>query len=1436
MKSYRVLRKAVAFLGTVFLMVSLLTGSVLAADQTDTCDEVDFRSCRLIVMTENPSIFPENAPILSSYNDVFLLQFENEEMTKEAYQYYLDLADLVETDSGIRICEENTEEEGEVLLMTMEENPLSLLEENVQEAAGMDDQIVEDPAPYDIALIDTGAAGEHVAKAVSMIGDDPADYNGHGTRMAAFIAEENPDAEILSIKALGDDGRGQISAVYAAIEYAISQKVKIISLSASARALTDDSILREVIKRAVSEGILFVGSAGNDGSDAGNYVPGNIEAAIIVGACDEQGRRLSASNYGSTVDYYIHAGSTSEAAARLSGRLSREPIESILDEWEEGFLFTQDNGDTIEEEAVYYQVNMNGERLPETDFRTSITQQFYSVQGLGENDLLYYTYVNNVWTPAYCIDHGKTNPNGENYTYNATTNNIIGHIIRNGYHNVNWGLSGQEAQFITQSAVFGALGVPFYNISDGQHSPYWIWNHTWGDGTFTEGSSPGNIGHFQIAEDLLNFSIRDAIPEDAKFVNYWTPASGTYQRMITPSRATTSVKVVKSTSAGTSCSSQLTGNAMYSANFSGAKFKVSIYDTYAGSWSTEQTYQTGNDGSFTVSGIYVGNKVRAEETQAPKGYLLPSQTRQELTLAADNNQLKFSDAPAFAQNVPVIRKVSYVNGALQEDTVAGAIFKMEYFDNAACTGNAVRTWYFRTGSDGKFSYSADSLAQDYTSDALYKDTAGKTNLPLGSIKITETESPEGYLCYSGSIQARIVQETNGGPAVFSWITESGGQIVLNADGSAVIGNEKSKIAVDKVDASTGASLSGAHLQILDGEEILLEWDTDGQPHVITVSLFPEKTYTIKETEAPNDYRLAEDILFRINSDGTVTILTNNVDVAISPEGYPVICMKDAKMIRMPAAGSTERMTILLIGFLLFCGGAGTGACFLAKRKHPKAVKAVVAAGIGVLALGILTSPVLAAGDLWIERSEDVVHTYTAYQLFYGEVQEDEMLWNVHLSEDIPYVFWDKLGVDPDHRAATEIAEWMAEQIKADADGRFAVQVAKAVLAESTILPDGEIIPWEEITLPDGYYILISPDAQPILCLLKNRELMMIQEKSDFPTVKKEIGDLLLDGTVIFRKVADTGIDGIVPYQITGTLPVNYNAFETYTYCFQDRFEKGIAIVTNSVEVMIEDTEGNIVKEITDEAEIIVTDTELSVNFPDLKAVYPSYREGDALVVEYAAYLTEGFSVGADPNRNEVWIEYSRNPVFEGLGKSMPDQCRLYTWELGLCKHAADTEECLAGAGFLIANEDGEYLNPNGTTTFDEEEAYVWESDANGRIQISGVDSGKYTVTEVRAPRGYLPVDEFCVIIEAEYLDEERIVLHADTIGLDTDLLLVDAKTGRILISVTDQPEPAAPKTGDQTKMGRYLLAGSMAVLAILSGVVLMLRNAKRKTRGNQGNG
>ena len=271
---------------------------------------IDFSSRRLLIAADQAVIIdPEH--VLSSYAGVYLMQYETESQAKYAYAYYYGKSEFVDVDTVISVADGDSSANA-AAPMAADENPIAELHEAVAEnpvkAAGA------------VAVIDTGVNDvSNVTESVSMIGDNTADENGHGTKMAQLITEQNPDVSILSIKALGADGTGDVSAVYAAIQYAIDKKVSVINLSMSAVGTAENAALTSIIDAAVEAGIAVVGAAGNKGMNVRFFVPGNIESAYIIGAADENGARVATSNYGSTVDFNVVADSTSEAAAKFSG-------------------------------------------------------------------------------------------------------------------------------------------------------------------------------------------------------------------------------------------------------------------------------------------------------------------------------------------------------------------------------------------------------------------------------------------------------------------------------------------------------------------------------------------------------------------------------------------------------------------------------------------------------------------------------------------------------------------------------------------------------------------------------------------------------------------------------------------------------------------------------------------------------------------------------------------------------------------------------------------------------------------------------------------------------------------------------------------------------------------------------------------------------------
>ena len=271
---------------------------------------IDFSSKRLLIAAD-PDVIIDPEHVLSSYAGVYLMQYETESQAKYAYAYYYGKSEFVDVDTVISVADGDNSANA-AAPMAVNENPIAELHEavagNPVKAAGA------------VAVIDTGVNGvANVTESVSMIGDNTADENGHGTKMAQLIAEQNPDVSILSIKALGADGTGDVSAVYAAIQYAIDKKVSVINLSMSAVGTAENAALTSIIDAAVEAGIAVVGAAGNKGMDVCFFVPGNIESAYIIGAADENGARITSSNYGSTVDFNVVTDSTSEAAAKFSG-------------------------------------------------------------------------------------------------------------------------------------------------------------------------------------------------------------------------------------------------------------------------------------------------------------------------------------------------------------------------------------------------------------------------------------------------------------------------------------------------------------------------------------------------------------------------------------------------------------------------------------------------------------------------------------------------------------------------------------------------------------------------------------------------------------------------------------------------------------------------------------------------------------------------------------------------------------------------------------------------------------------------------------------------------------------------------------------------------------------------------------------------------------
>ncbi len=151
------------------------------------------------------------------------------------------------------------------------------------------------PAPrgagVTVYVLDTGIRLDHVelsGRASSAFPDAGAsDCNGHGTWVAGLAAGATlgvaPGAAVRSLRVLGCDGDGAVSAVIAGVDWLAANRVA--PAVALAPFWTGPSpALDEAVTRAVAAGIPFVVAAGNDGGDACAASPARAEAAVAVGA------------------------------------------------------------------------------------------------------------------------------------------------------------------------------------------------------------------------------------------------------------------------------------------------------------------------------------------------------------------------------------------------------------------------------------------------------------------------------------------------------------------------------------------------------------------------------------------------------------------------------------------------------------------------------------------------------------------------------------------------------------------------------------------------------------------------------------------------------------------------------------------------------------------------------------------------------------------------------------------------------------------------------------------------------------------------------------------------------------------------------------------------------------------------------------------------
>lgn len=409
----------------------------------------------------------------------------------------------------------------------------------------------------------------------------------------------------------------------------------------------------------------------------------------------------------------------------------------------------------------------------------------------------------------------------------------------------------------------------------------------------------------------------------------------------------------------------------------------------------------------------------------------------------------------------------------------------------------------------------------------------------------------------------------------------------------------------------------------------------------------------------------------------------------------------------------------------------------------------------------------------------------------------------------------------------------------------------------------------------------STDAftSPVYTFIDGTSETTVKPKKSVPTVEKKILDDSkvkggnVTGETEWVDAADSQNGQVVNYKLTGTIADNYASYDSYTYKFMDSLDKGLDFVDGSLSVYAlnngEYTEINPTSYKVD-APSESNQRVLTVNFIGTNGLKSATAKNggtltiDAntkIVVFYKAKLNAkaviaGANNKLEGNPNTVTLEYSNNPMVAGTGTSVPDSVVDYTYGLQINKVDLGTEAALEGVQFTITttgdenNKVAKYVAEDGTLSDDE---VVLTTNANGLIQLTGLDAGTYKVTEKKAPNGYTAVSPFEFTIDPTIKDDgqgyklTKLKGTLDNKGQNDKVIagLTDGKSGdnkldfqdgtltnddgTFNITVGDTKQVSLPLTGLNGVTFTWIAGG--AVLCI--GVAHLIRSRKQAEESEQ---
>lgn len=502
----------------------------------------------------------------------------------------------------------------------------------------------------------------------------------------------------------------------------------------------------------------------------------------------------------------------------------------------------------------------------------------------------------------------------------------------------------------------------------------------------------------------------------------------------------------------------------------------------------------------------------------------------------------------------------------------------------------------------------------------------------------------------------------------------------------------------------------------------------------------------------------------------------------------------------------------------------------------------------------------------------VASSYDAYQIFSANVVDGDsdakiatdLAWASDAVRDAVLPVLHSAGMPNSQTTAQEAAEWL--NTDSHLTSALSAQLARSLqssAAESVALNAGTAA-----ELPCGYWLIVADDdaiaqgeagTAPVMVLVGG-SAVTVKPKAATPKVAKHV---LEDSTAAWGKAADATVGDDLYWRFSATVPAGLTAYDTYVVQFVDTMSAGLdpSKVAASMRVYVAaGADGGFdavstgkdgragtkaAKGWTDITAQCATEMAAGGTFTvrtgDLIAALggmDAFAAGARVVAVYNAPLNSACNHGiAKGNLNEAYLRYPRSPLADqsgeaGFTRTPSDDACAYTWDLALTKRGSDGDKPLAGAVLSIADDRGRTLAADGT--WDAEGKAAVTTGEDGRVTVSGVDSGKLEVRELRAPKGYTAFGGTrSVTVKAEGLDVDQVAAAKPKLTITAESPLradsADGSTGSLEASLINTPTGTPPSittggfmpsTGD---MAMYAAAAAAVAGAALIVVALLVK-------------